>query len=110
MLHESREVAHRREPEAEDERVLGAVDQLIDAPRLKPRWIANLPVTWRHRATLRTRAEAPLGVCDRNAWILLFRAHRQRRQKTIGERCAVVGADGRIARVAHKREPSGRQV
>src|SRR5437762_8101723 len=110
VLEESGKIAHSRETEAQNKRVLCAVDQLIDPPRLKSGWQAELLVSWRCGTALGAGTKTPFCVRDRNTWILLLRPHCQCWQKAVGEWRPIVDADRWIARVAHEREPPGGQV
>ena len=96
--------------EAEHQRVLGAIDQLIEAAGLEAGRIADLRVVGGRGAAVRARPETPFGVRDRDSRVLLLRPHGERRQEAVSERRAVVGRGGRIARVEHRGEPAARQI
>ena len=109
-LEKRAEVARGGKAQAEHQRVLGAVGELVETADLESRRVADLGVVHADRAALRAGAERPFGIGDRHPRRLFLGAHRQRRNEAVGERRLVVGAHRRIGRGGERREPAARQV
>ena len=104
IAQEGAEVAQRREAKAADRRILGAIDQFVEAAGLKAGRIADMLLVRRRRLAGFADAEAPFAVRDRLARILLAGAHGQAGQEAVGERRPVVEARRRIGIVAAERD------
>ena len=103
IAQEGAEVAHCGEAEAADRRVLGAIDQFVEAARLKAGRIAHMLLVRRRRLARLAHAKAPFAIRDRRTGILLAGAHRQARQEAVRESGPIVQACGRIRIVAARR-------
>src|SRR5262245_2542303 len=110
VLEKSCEITHRREAKTEHERILGAVDKLVDLSRLKARRQTNLPIAGNRWPILRTSTETPVAVANWSSRILLLGPDAQRWQKPIGKRGPIVEADRGITGVVQERKPAAGQV
>src|ERR1700722_7221711 len=91
-LEERPKVACDRQAQAEDQRVLGTVDQFVEVPRLETGRVADRSVIWRWFVT---GAEAPFAAGDRHARCVFSLTHGQGRLESVGQRRLIVCTDSR---------------
>ena len=106
-LEERPKVACDRQAKAQDQRILGTVDQFVEVSRLEPGRIADLSVIWRRFVT---GAEAPFAAGDRRARCVFSLTHGQGRLELVGQRRLIVCTDSRTGGVGHASEPSTGQA